>query len=67
MDKSQVFDAAIAIGVWRLRRRRMLVGIAPSKYRAGFIFVFTYLISMLFLLTMLWYCLFESAPYTSTE
>ncbi|OAX32026.1 hypothetical protein K503DRAFT_805589 [Rhizopogon vinicolor AM-OR11-026] len=52
--KSQVFHAAIAIGVWLLRRRRILVGLAPSKYRARNINVFIYLLSALFLLIMPW-------------
>ncbi|OAX33005.1 amino acid transporter [Rhizopogon vinicolor AM-OR11-026] len=51
---SQVFHAATAIGLWLLRRRRMLAGLAPSKYRASFLFISSYLLSMLFLLIMPW-------------
>lgn len=49
-----VFNAATAIGLWLLRRRRMLTGLAPPKYRAKNIYVFLYLLSAVFLLIMPW-------------
>ncbi|KAG1736583.1 amino acid/polyamine transporter I [Suillus lakei] len=49
-----VFNAATAIGLWLLRRRRMLAGLAPSKYRARDIYVSLYLLSAVFLLIMPW-------------
>ncbi|KAG1821041.1 amino acid/polyamine transporter I [Suillus subaureus] len=49
-----VFSAATAIGLWLLRRRRSLAGLAPSKYRARNIYVSLYLLSTIFLLIMPW-------------
>jgi len=49
-----VFNAATAIGLWLLRRRQALAGLAPSKYRAGNIYVSLYLLSAVFLLIMPW-------------
>ncbi|KAG0695133.1 amino acid/polyamine transporter I [Suillus ampliporus] len=49
-----VFNAATAIGVWLLRKRRTLAGLAPSKYRARNIYVSLYLLSAIFLLIMPW-------------
>ncbi|OJA09794.1 hypothetical protein AZE42_08080 [Rhizopogon vesiculosus] len=51
---NQVFHAATAIGLWLLRRRRMLAGFAPSKYRASVLVISPYFLSMLFLLVMPW-------------
>ncbi|KAG2126693.1 amino acid/polyamine transporter I [Suillus cothurnatus] len=49
-----VFGAATAVGLWVLRRRRRLAGLAPSKYRARNIYVFLSLFSAIFLLIMPW-------------
>ncbi|KAG1857928.1 amino acid/polyamine transporter I [Suillus tomentosus] len=49
-----VFHVATAIGLWLLRRRRALAGLAPSKYRARHIYVYLYLLSSIFLLIMPW-------------
>ncbi|KAG0695186.1 amino acid permease-domain-containing protein [Suillus ampliporus] len=49
-----VFNAATAIGVWLLRKRRTLAGLAPSKYPARNIYVSLYLFSVIFLLIMPW-------------
>ncbi|KAG1738394.1 amino acid permease-domain-containing protein [Suillus paluster] len=50
----QVFTAATAVGVWLLRRRRSLAGLAPSKYRARNIYVSLYLLGAVFILIMAW-------------
>ncbi|KAJ8580463.1 amino acid transporter [Rhizopogon salebrosus TDB-379] len=50
----QVFYAATAIGLWLLRKRRTVAGLAPSKYRAGTFFVSSYFLSTIFLLVMPW-------------
>ncbi|KAG2126696.1 amino acid/polyamine transporter I [Suillus cothurnatus] len=49
-----VFNAATAIGLWLLRGRRRLAGLAPMKYRARNIYVSLYLLSAIFLLIMPW-------------
>ncbi|KAG2075383.1 amino acid transporter [Suillus decipiens] len=49
-----VFSVATAIGLWLVRRRRALAGIAPSKYRARNIFVSLYVLKAVFLLIMPW-------------
>jgi amino acid transporter len=49
-----VFHAATAIGLWLLRRRRRLAGLASSTYRARNIYVSLYLLSAIFLLIMPW-------------
>ncbi|KAG2145340.1 amino acid/polyamine transporter I [Suillus bovinus] len=49
-----VFHAAMAIGLWLLRRRRALASLAPSKYRARNIYISLYLLSTVFLLIMPW-------------
>ncbi|KAG1798529.1 amino acid/polyamine transporter I [Suillus plorans] len=49
-----VFHVATAVGLWLLRRRRALAGLAPSKYRAKNIYVLLSLLSAVFLLIMPW-------------
>ncbi|KAF8638245.1 hypothetical protein AX17_002267 [Amanita inopinata Kibby_2008] len=49
-----VFQAAMCVGVWRLRKWRSLVGLPPSTYQARNLFVFLYLLTCVFLVVMPW-------------
>ncbi|ETW79981.1 amino acid transporter [Heterobasidion irregulare TC 32-1] len=49
-----IFAAATAIGVWRLRRSRALVGLAPSPFRVSNFAVGLWLMQCVFLLVMPW-------------
>ena len=51
----EIFAAATAIGVWRLRRSRALVGLAPSPFRVSNFAVGLWLMQCVFLLVMPWY------------
>ncbi|THH13176.1 hypothetical protein EW146_g7009 [Bondarzewia mesenterica] len=49
-----IFAAATAIGVWRLRRKRALAGIAPSPFQVWNFVVGLWLVQCIFLLVMPW-------------
>jgi hypothetical protein len=61
---TQIFHCAMVIGVWILRRRRILAGIPPSIYQVKNAVVGLSLLSAFFLLVMPWYSLWPSLKYS---
>ena len=51
----QVFDAATAIGLWRLRARRAREGLPKSPFQVWDIAIVLWLLKCLFLLVMPWW------------
>ncbi|KZP23797.1 amino acid transporter [Athelia psychrophila] len=49
-----VFNAALAVGLWLVRKRRALEGDSPSGYKAKNVYVFLFLLSAILLLVMPW-------------
>ncbi|THH01778.1 hypothetical protein EW145_g6853 [Phellinidium pouzarii] len=48
------FSTATAVGIWLLRKRRSIAGIASARYKAANIWVVMYLGSSIFLIIMPW-------------
>jgi hypothetical protein len=50
----QIFDAATAIGLWRLRARRTREGLPKSPFQVWDVAIVLWLLKCLFLLVMPW-------------
>jgi hypothetical protein len=51
----QIFQSALCVGIWGLRKRRSIAGLLPSELQAKNVNVLLYLFVSLFLIVMPWY------------